>query len=87
MAKNKLTDLNNHLFAQLERLGDEEMNDEQLKKEVQRAKALTGVSSQIIKNAKVTIDAMKLVANGSYTVNELPEIIGIENKKQKVIDG
>ena len=31
MAKNTLSDLNNHLFAQLERLGEEDIDQEQLK--------------------------------------------------------
>ena len=78
MAKNKLNDLNNHLFAQLERLNDEELTGDQVKIEVSRAKAISGVASQVIKSAKVTIDAMRLVANGDYTVNELPEMIGME---------
>ena len=76
MAKNKLSDLNNHLFAQLERLNDEDLSDEKIKSEVNRAKAISGIASQVIKSAKVTIDAMKLVASGDYTVNELPEMIG-----------
>ena len=37
--KNKLTDLNNHLFAQLERLGDEDLSGEKIADEVKRAKA------------------------------------------------
>lgn len=81
MAKNKLSDLNNHLFAQLERLNDEEMTEDQVKNEVSRAKAISGIASQVIKSAKVTIDAMRLVANGDYTVNELPTMIGVEKKK------
>jgi hypothetical protein len=81
MAKNKLSDLNNHLFAQLERLNEEDLNDQQIKNEVSRAKAISGIASQVIKSAKVTIDAMKLVANGDYTVNELPEMIGAPTKK------
>ena len=77
MAKNKLNDLNNHLFAQLERLNDEELSSDQVKIEVSRAKAISGVASQVIKSAKVTIDAMRLVASGDYTVQELPEMIGM----------
>lgn len=70
MARNKLTDLNNHLFAQLERLNDEDLTDERIKAEVGRAKAITGIASQVIENAKVTIDVMKLVANGDYTLKK-----------------
>ena len=32
--KNTLSDLNNHLFAQLERLGEEDLDEEEIKKEV-----------------------------------------------------
>ena len=34
MTKNKLSDLQNLLFAQLERLDDEELTDEEVQKEV-----------------------------------------------------
>ena len=32
--KNKITDLNNHLFAELERLSDEELKGDELKAEI-----------------------------------------------------
>lgn len=80
MAQNKLTDLNNHLFAQLERLNDEDLTEKQIQDEVNRAKAISGIASQVIKSAKVTVDAMRLVASGDYTVNELPEMIGAPKK-------
>jgi hypothetical protein len=38
--KNKLTDLNNHLFAQLERLSEEDITVENLAKEIQRSECL-----------------------------------------------
>ena len=57
--KNKLSDLNNYLFEELERLNDDEtlMNDDNLEKEIKRSKAITTVSSQIIQNANVVLKA------------------------------
>ena len=81
MAKNKLSDLNDHLFMQLERLNDDEITEQQTVIEVKKAKAISQVASQIIKSQKVVIDAMKLVASGDYTVNELPAMIGAETKR------
>ena len=57
--KNKLSDLNNHLFAQLERLGDEDLTAEQLQSEIGRSKAITDVANSIINNAKTVLDAAK----------------------------
>ncbi|CZX93125.1 hypothetical protein QO951_004320 [Salmonella enterica] len=55
--KNSLADLNNHLFAQMERLSDESLKGEQLQEEINRAKAVTGISTQIISNARLVLDA------------------------------
>ena len=81
MARNKLSDLNNHLFAQLERLEDENLKPEELKAEVQRAAAISKIASQVIGNAKVTMDAMKLVADGKLMREELPENFGVKKLK------
>ena len=43
MPRNTLMDLNNHLFAELERLGDEDLTQEELEKEIARADAITKV--------------------------------------------
>lgn len=60
--KNTLGDLNNHLFAQLERLGDEDLKGENLKEEIDRAKAVTTVATQIIANGSLVLEAKKLAA-------------------------
>lgn len=62
MANNTLSDLNNHLFAQIERLGDEDLTSEELQNEISRAKAINGVANNIIQNAKTALDG----ANFSY---------------------
>ena len=73
--KNKLTDLNNHLFAQLERLSDEDLTDEQLEKEVTRSEAIVEVSGKTISNADLHYKAAKLVAeHGQHTARNLKMI-------------
>lgn len=73
--KNKLLDLNNHLFGQLERLTDENLSAEQIEQEVKRADAIVGVSEQIIRNADLSLKAVTLVAtHGDRFASALPMI-------------
>jgi hypothetical protein len=73
--KNKLIDLNNHLFAQLERLSNEGTKDEALKEEIERSRAVGSVARNIIDNARLALDAQKALADHVPT---LPTMIGIE---------
>lgn len=57
--KNSLTDLNNYLFESLERINDDELDDEALEKELKRAEATTKVAKVIIDNASLQLDALK----------------------------
>jgi hypothetical protein len=76
--KNQLIDLNNHLFAQMERLGDEELSKDELTNEINRSKAMTGISNQIVNNASLALEAKKLqIEYGN--VQDLPAMI--ESKK------
>lgn len=60
--KNTLGDLNNHLFAELERLGDEELKGDELKEEIARAKSVTDVAAKIVDNANTVLNAEKFKA-------------------------
>lgn len=72
--KNKLIDLNDHLFAQLERLGDESLTNEQLSKEIERSKAISGIAKDVVSNANLMLDAHKTALEyGKQTTT--PEII------------
>lgn len=81
MAKNKLSDLNDHLFEQLERLNDESLSEEQLLLETTRSAAMVGVSKQIINNAKITLSAMKLMADGRIDSADFPESFPLKKIK------
>jgi len=73
--KNKLSDLNNHLFAQLERLGEEDLTAEQIEAEAKRADAIVDISDQILRNADLHLKAATLIANhGERFHDKLPMI-------------
>lgn len=74
--KNKLTDLNDHLFCALERLNDEKIKGDKLAEEVERSKAITGVAREIIANGKLVLEAQKEFGIGNST----PDMLGIGNK-------
>lgn len=55
--KNTLGDLNNHLFAELERLDDEELSEEALQREIKRADAVAKVATVAVNNANTLLKA------------------------------
>ena len=61
MSKASLKDLNLTLFEQLERLNDEEETEgDKLDREIKRAKAITQISTTIIKNASTVLEAKRM---------------------------
>lgn len=67
--RNKLTDLNNLLFEQLERINDDELKGDALTAEISRSKAVTNVARTIVDNAKTMLDAAKFMDMAGYTSN------------------
>ena len=78
--KNTLTDLNNYLFEQLERLQDDSLDETGLEKEIQRSEAVQKVAKTIIENGQLALNAKKhLDEYGQGSSVELP-MIGLTNK-------
>lgn len=75
--KNKLTDLNDHLFAQIERLSDEGLTPEQVSQEVERAQAIVSISDQIVRTADLQLKAVVVLAtHGDRFRRQLPMLSG-----------
>lgn len=72
--KNKMSDLHNHLFAQLERLSDEELKGDGLNDEIERSRAVTAVAREIIANGHLVLEA-KMALQDREIGEELPPML------------
>lgn len=77
--RNSLTDLNNHLFEQLERLNDEELKGEELKEEITRSKTIENVAKQIINNGRLVLDSQRFIDDRLNVDNDLPDMLDNKN--------
>ena len=73
--KNTLGDLNNHLFAQLERLGEEELSGDKLLEEIARSKAISEIAKNVIENANVVLQAQKHMDEFRGTDAKMPRML------------
>lgn len=75
--KNSLTDLNNYLFEQLERLLDDEVchDDESTRREIAKAHAVTDVANSITGNASVQLAAMRFKAGNGLSEDDMPQML------------
>lgn len=84
MARNKLADLNNHLFQVIEDLTNPEIDKDgktiSIDETVKKAIAVAKVGQVIVNNAKLQLHALQLVSSGRMEKEELPETIN--EKKQ-----
>lgn len=88
--KNKMIDLHNALFVELETLQDEdsfkdaEGNIDSAKVElaIKRADAVNDVAGRIMDLQRLQLDAVKLAMNSGFNVS-LPETLGLEDKTGK----
>lgn len=86
--KNKMVDLHNALFAELEALQDEESfydDDGKLDKDkaelaIKKAYAVNNVAGKIMELARLQIDAVKTASRMGMVI-KIPETFGIEEVK------
>lgn len=76
--KNNLTDLNNYLFEELERIMDDDLSQEELDREIKVSKQVVSVSQTIINNANLLLQAKKHFDNQGNKNNEIAPLLRLE---------
>lgn len=83
MTQSKLSNLDSHLFAALDRLSDANLTPEQIETEAKRAEAVVKIADQVTENAKTKIVAAKLYAeHGATVLPMLPQIGSAQEDSQ-----
>lgn len=80
--KNTLSDLNNHLFEQLERLSDEDLKGEDFEKEIKRSEKIAKVAQQIIKNGELAYKVMAHKDEYGYGEKKVPDMLDSKESKE-----
>ena len=75
MAKNKLTDLNDHLFMALERLDNDDLKGDELRDEITKSRAVVDVGKQIVSNGRLVLEAAKLAADNFGRDMKIPPML------------
>ena len=73
--KNTMLDLNNHLFAELERLGEEDLKGEELEAEISRARAVADIGRTAISNAALVLRAAEFEDRKLGEDTEVPRML------------
>ena len=85
--KNKLTDLNNYLFEQIEKLNDDDLTDEELDKQIKKAEAIQNISETIIKNSELTMKvAFKAAEYGVVNIEQFKHFLAEDKNNVKKIE-
>lgn len=75
MTRNKLVDLNNHLFEQLENLSDPDITGDRLKEELERSKAVVQVANSIVTVGQLALEGQRFIHEAGRGGAKLPALL------------
>ena len=77
--KNRLTDLNNHLYVALERVNADGQSDENLGKSIEQARSVQGLSHSVLSLGRLVLDAA--TAHHAGDIITVPELLSVDAPK------
>lgn len=85
--KNNLSDLNNYLFEQIERINDDSLSDLDLDKAISKARTIVNLAETVIKNQELQLKAATILSEAGLLKNSaLPILLGTHILEEKHIE-
>lgn len=84
--KNKLTDLQNHLFEMIEKLNDDDLKGEELDNEIKKAMAINELARTAVQNGALMVKAADTLY-GLPVSDQLPLIPPSPSDNPVIVDG
>lgn len=83
MTKNRLDNLNDHLFAQIERLCEEDLTPDEIERESRRSIALTALAELTVRTATTQLQAIRMICDhdGRDPANMLKRFVDMDTSK------
>lgn len=75
MTRNTLGDLNAFLFERMEKLSQDELKGEDLKEEIERARAVSCIAKDIVSNANLALQAQRFKDDKWDADSDLPKML------------
>lgn len=79
-----LNDLNELLFAQMERVTNSDLKDEALMDEIRRSDAVVKISGQIVNSANTALSALRFKSGAMDANLTLPSMLQGDNDVKKI---
>lgn len=75
--KNTITDLNNYLFEQLERLNDDSLSKDELDRQLRKTDSIVKVADKIIQNGELAFRTMQHMDQYGYgsAAKQVPQML------------
>ena len=82
--RNTLTDLNDHLIAQIEKISDDDLTDENLLREIKRSDALCQVAKMIVENGSLALKVHQYATDFQLDDQHLPKMLQHKNGVRQI---
>ncbi len=80
----KLTDINNILFEQIQKINNDDLSDEELDKQIKKSETINRLTENIIRNGELTVKVVSMAAEyGFVPGNRIPKMLGVVDEDQK----